>query len=226
MSDMSMETEHITDGNRFIVDGIITKGLNLLVAPKEKGSSFALGLALCVAGGRGFLDRKTRQGRVFYFALENCRDKMRHKIANIMNGDADPANITFVYIVEAFGDNLEDGMDIYLQDNPKIKLIVIDSLEKMLEKETGRVGYDSVYGKLCAIKKIAHKYNVAILIETYTRLPENSRLASVADTVLDINKSGRQNEYTLHVAGKNIPQKEIAITFETERYSWKPVIIK
>lgn len=31
-----------------IVDGIITKGLNLLVAPKEEDLSFVLGLALTV----------------------------------------------------------------------------------------------------------------------------------------------------------------------------------
>ena len=228
MQKLGIESWNSTNGNEHIVNGVITSGLNLLVTPKEEGSSFALGLALSVAGGWGFLDRKTIQGKVFYFALENCRSKMRHKIADIMNGDTDPADITFVYIAEAFGDNLEDGMDIYLQDNPKTKLIVIDSLEKILEKETGWVGYDYVYGKLCAIKNVAHKYNVAILIETHTRLPEDSRRTSVADMLLYINKSGSQNgnEYTLHVDGKNIPRKEIAITFQPERYSLKPVTAK
>ena len=56
----------------FLIDGIITPGLNLLAAPRKKGKSwFALDVALCVARGENFWGRKTEQGKVLYFALED-----------------------------------------------------------------------------------------------------------------------------------------------------------
>ena len=185
--------------NEHIVDGIITLGLNLLVAPKEEASSFSLHLVLCTAGGREFLGRKTSQSRVFYFSLENGRDETRQKIADIMDGNTDPVNITVVYILDAFGDNIEDGMDIYLHDNRKTKLIVIDSLEKTLENDAGQVEYNYAFEKLCDLKKIALKNGVAVLVVAHEWNPKDSdRLADIADTRLEIVKSGE--EYTLFIS--------------------------
>ena len=200
--------------NEHIVDGIITPGLNLLVAPKEEASSFSLHLALCTAGGREFLGRKTKQSRVFYFALENDREETRRKIADIMDSNADPINITVVYITDALGDNFEDGMDIYLHDNRKTKLLVVDSLEKTLENKDGQVEYNYAYNKLCALKKIAIEHGVAVLVVTHEwTLKDSDRMADVADTMLEIVKSGE--EYTLLIS-----ETKMDVEFDAGRCKW------
>lgn len=220
MADTSIEKS--TSENRFIIHG-----LNFLIIPKgQQELCPALSIALSFADLTGFVSRGTGHG-VLFFSLENNREETEQMLARYNDIHE---NITVIYAYEegAFGDKIEDGLNVFLQDNPRIKMVVVDSLEKILESETGKVEYGYAYKKLCAIKNVADKHDAILLVVTHTKVPENSRLASVADTVLDINKNGRQNgnEYTLHVAGKNISEKEITITFEPERYSWKPVTTK
>ena len=215
---MGMETENIKNG--YIVDRIITSGLNLLVVPnEEEGFCFAFSIAICVAYGTKLGDRETRQGNVLYFALKDgIGERTRQKIADIAGSDENLGKVTVIYKYEpgSFGDRIEEGLDVFLHDNPQITMIVIDSLEKIVESETGRVQYDSAYRKLCAIKNVADKHDVAILVGTHIGVRKGSRLTDVVDMVLDINKSRIQNgkECILHVTGKNIAKKEIAITFE------------
>ena len=118
--------------NGYIVDGIITKGLNLLVVPNgEEVFCFTFSIALCVANGIKFLDRETRQYRVRYFALgDGSRKRTRQQIADIAGSDENLKNVTVIYAYESgsFGNKMEDGMEVFLYDNPQTKMIVIDSL--------------------------------------------------------------------------------------------------
>lgn len=227
---MGMETENIKNG--YIVDRIITSGLNLLVVPnEEEGFCFAFSIAICVAYGTKLGDRETRQGNVLYFALKDgTGERTRQKIADIARSDENLGKVTVIYKYEpgSFGDRIEEGLDVFLHDNPQITMIVIDSLEKIVESETGRVQYDSAYRKLCAIKNVADKHDVAILVETHTRVPGSRKLADVADIVLDVNNGENQNkrEYTICVVGNDIHETEITIEFDADRCRWNQVTVK
>lgn len=217
MSDRIMEAGSSVGGNRCSVEEIIAiPGLNLIIAPdRQHGSCSALNLSLTIAGATGFLERKPEHGRVMVFSLENAREKTEQMLAqyDIMIGDI---TVVYAYMKGTFGNRIEEGLDVFLKDNPHTKMIIIDSLEEVIETEVGRMEYDSAYRKLCAIKNIADKHDVAILVGTHIGVPKGSRLTDVVDMVLDINKSRIQNgkECILHVTGKNIAKKEIAITFE------------
>ena len=51
----------------FIVDGLVTSGVNIIAADEKTGKSWMmLDLALAVAKGADFLGHPTRQGQVFY----------------------------------------------------------------------------------------------------------------------------------------------------------------
>lgn len=120
-------------------------------------------------------------------------------------------------------------MDVFLYDNPQTKMVIIDSIEKIVESETGQMEYNYVYNKLCALKKVASIHGIALLVVTHAEIQkDNDRLAGVADTVLEFGRAGKRsrNKHMLHVERKNVPQKEIAITFEAERCRWKPVTTK
>ena len=77
MSDKIMEEGNCADGNRCIIEKIITiPGLNLLITPdKQYGSCSALNIALAIADATKFLERKPEHGRVLVFSLENARKK-------------------------------------------------------------------------------------------------------------------------------------------------------
>lgn len=217
MSDRIMEAGSSIGGNRCSAEEIVAiPGLNLIIAPdRQHGSCSALNISLAVADVAGFLGKKAEHSRVLVFSLGNARKTAEQMITqyNAMLGDL---TVIYAYQKGTFGNRIEEGLDVFLKDNPYTKMIIIDSLEEVIETEVGRMEYDSAYRKLCAIKNIADKHDVAILVGTHIGAPKGSRLTDVVDMVLDINKSRIQNgkECILHVTGKNIAKKEIAITFE------------
>lgn len=191
-------------------------GLNLVItSDRQHEPCSVLNLSLAVACVAGFLGKKPEHSRVLVFSLGNARKTAEQMITqyNAMLGDL---TVIYAYQKGTFGNRIEEGLDVFLKDNPHTKMIIIDSLEEVIETEVGRMEYDSAYRKLCAIKNIADKHDVAILVGTHIGVPKGSRLTDVVDMVLDINKSRIQNgkECILHVTGKNIAKKEIAITFE------------
>lgn len=224
MSDRIMEAGNSVGGNRCSVEEIIAiPGLNLIIAPdRQHGSCSALNLSLTIAGATGFLERKPEHGRVMVFSLENAREKTEQMLAqyDIMIGDI---TVVYAYMKGTFGNRIEEGMDVFLKDNPQLKFIVIDSIEKIVEGEIGQMKYDFAYNKLCALKEVASKHGVTLLVSTYIGDPENiDKFADVADTVLKVIENSSQNgeEYTLCISGKNISRTKVSVGFDAGRCRW------
>lgn len=230
MSDKMTEAGSSVSVNRCIMESSITiPGLNLLIIPKEQHEPCsALNIALAIAEATGFLERKPEHGRTLVFSLENAKKKTEQMLVqyNAMIGD-----ITGVYAYQkgTFGNKIEEGLDVFLRDNPQLKFIVIDSIEKIVEGETGQMKYDVAYNKLCALKEVASKHGATLLVSTYIGDPENiDKFADVADTVLKVIKNSSQNgkEYTLCISGKNISRTKVSVGFDAGRCVWNRVTIK
>lgn len=231
MSDNIMETGSSADRNRCIVEKIITMpGLNLLIAPKRQHETCsALNILLSIADVIGFLDRESRHGRVLVFSLGDTKKKIEQRLAqyNVMLGDL---TVIYAYQKGIFGNRLEEGLDVYLQDNPRTKMIVVDSLEKIVEAESGRMEYAYAYRKLDAIKNVANRHGVSLLVGIHDVNPEDiGMLAGIADTVLKIiTESTNQNnhKYTLHVTQSNVPEKGIITEFDANNCTWNQIVTK
>ncbi len=231
MSDKIMEEGNCADGNRCIIEKIITiPGLNLLITPdKQYGSCSALNIALAIADATKFLERKPEHGRVLVFSLENARKKTEQMLIQYNSGIGDIIGV-YAYKKGIFGNRIEEGLDVFLQDNPRIKMVVIDSLAKIVEAELGRMEYVYAYRKLDAIKNVANRYGVLLLAGIHDGNPEdNGMLAGIADTVLKIITEGENwdnHKYTLHVNRKDMPGKEITAEFDANNCTWKQIADK
>ncbi len=187
-----------------------------------------LSALLAIADMTGFLERKPEHSRVLVFSLEDVKKKSEQILApyNVAIGD-----ITVVYAHRkgTFGNKIEDGLDVFLKDNPQLKCIVIDSIEKIVEGEIGQIKYDFVYNKLCALKEVASKHGATLLVATYTGgLEDSDKFADVADTVLEVIKSGSQSseEYTLFISGKNRCETKVTVGFDSGRCRWNRITAK
>lgn len=227
MSGTSMETENSIDVNRAVIDsGIITQGLNLLIIPKWQQE---LCLALSIALSVGDVTRNTRYGRALVFSLENVRKKAEQMLIqyNVVVGDI---TVIYAYQKGSFGNRIDEGLDVYLQDNPQTKMIIVDSLEKIIEAEFGQMEYAYAYRKLDAIKNVANRYGVSLLVGIHDGNPEDiSMLAGTADTVLKIITEGENQDnhkYTLHVNRRYMPENEITAEFDANNCTWKQIVTK
>ena len=231
MSNKMTETGRSVSENRSIMERSITiPGLNLLITSEEQhGPCSALNIALAIAEATGFLERIPEHGRTLVFSLENARKKTKQML--IQYG-AMPGDITVIYAYQkgTFGNRIEKGLDVFLQDNPRIKMVVIDSLEKIVEAELGRMEYVYAYRKLDAIKNVANRHGVSLLAGIHDGNPEDTgMLAGIADTVLKIITEGENwdnHKYKLHVNRKDMPGKEITAEFDANNCTWKQIADK
>ena len=125
---------------------------------------------------------------------------------------------------------IEEGLDVFLQDNPRTKMIIVDSLEKIIEAEFGRMEYAYAYKKLCEIKNVADKHGVSLIVGIHDGDPKCiGMLADIADTVLKlVTKDENQNnhKYTFHVTRRDVPEKEIITEFDADNCTWKQIVDK
>lgn len=219
----------------YLIDGIITPGLNILAAPRKKGKSWlALDIALCVAGKEDFWGRKTEHGKVLYFALEDHRTRMKQRIDTILDDEDAPEDLIISYAAGATGNIFCDNLDAFLQETEDIKLVIIDVLQKIRpDKKTGQTEYAHDYEDIGKLKNIAIKHNISLLIITHTRktrdpldklneISAGTGITAAADTILMItnNKSGEKRN-TLSITGRDVPETELSVVFDTDCCRWK-----
>ena len=231
MSDKIMEAGNSADGNRCIIEKIITiPGLNLFfTSERQHESCFALSILLSVAGVTGFLGKEPGHGRVLVFSLEDTKKRTEHMLDQY---SAMPGDITVIYAYQpgTFGNRIEEGLDVFLHDNPIIKMVVIDSLEKIIEAELGRMEYAYAYRKLDAIKNVANRHGVSLLAGIHDGNPEDTgMLAGIADTVLEIiaaSENQDNHKYKLHVNRKDTHGNRITAEFDAGNCTWNQIVDK
>jgi hypothetical protein len=121
----------------FIVNGLLPSGaISLLAAkPKQGKSSLTRHLAQCVSQGVPFLGRDTEKGEVLIISLE---DPLSHVDNHLQILDWDPEKDSAIHIVTRLGDTPADSLqaiELAIKDHPNLKLIVCDTLQKLLQCE-------------------------------------------------------------------------------------------
>ena len=218
---------------RYLVEGLLTPGLNILAGARKKGKSwFALDLALCVAGGEDFLGCKTEHGKVIYFALEDTRDRMKRRINTQLDDDDAPENLLISYSTRHTGEQFYKALDACLDKHQDTKLVIIDVLQKIrTPKEVGLTEYGHDYKDVGPLKKIADTHGVTMLVITHTRKTKDSNdkwneiiggtgVTSVADTMLLLTSNDKSKDRWLHVTGIDTKEQELSVQFNTDNCRW------
>ena len=149
-----------------VVDGLLPAGLSVLAgAPKRGKSWLALALAIAVATGGTFLERKTKQGKVLYLDLESGEFRAQSRLSKLIPG-AWPEALFISHRADLLGDKglLLDQIREWLDRNPDTRLVIVDTVGRVSGR--GRPGEDAynsdtrTYGPLQAL---ALERGIAIL---------------------------------------------------------------
>ena len=136
---------------RFIVDGMIYPGLHILSGDPKVGKSWMmLDMCLAVAKGEEFLGRKTEQGQVVYMALEDTFISLQSRMYELT--DEPSKNLSFALMANSIGNGLEEDLQECKKQFPNLKMIVIDTLQKI--RNTIYSKYGSDYKELSTLKKL------------------------------------------------------------------------
>lgn len=85
----------------WVVDGLLPVGFAILAGPPKKGKSWlALELAEAVCSGGTFVDRKARQGRALYVALEDSPRRIQDRLNKQGWSRAALENVDFLFAAD------------------------------------------------------------------------------------------------------------------------------
>lgn len=111
-----------------IVDGLIPQGVNDVLSGASKiGKSWLmLWLGLQVSQGLPVWKMQTKQCDVLYLSLEDTHRRIKDRLYILT--DTAPNNLHFAVMCGLIGSGLEEQINDFLNDHPKTKLVIINTL--------------------------------------------------------------------------------------------------
>ena len=217
---------------KFIVSGLLPQGLHILVGSPKIGKSWlALWICLQVAKGEKVWELETLQSEVLYLCLEDSFARIQSRLFEIT--DEAPPTLHFAIMSDAIGNGLEHQIENFIKEHHGTGMIVIDTLQKVRKTVSANVNpYAADYDDINALKQIADKYKLAIMLVHHLRktsdadplnmISGTTGIAGGADTNFVLQKDKRtENTATLICAGRDIEQRELFLEFNKETFLWE-----
>lgn len=220
---------------RFIVDNLLSVGLNILASPPKYGKSWmVLALCLAVASGGRFLGYTTNQCGCLYLALEDSQRRLKTRMDKLLAGKAAPAGFHFATMADTIDNGLFDELADFLKVHPDTGLIVVDTLQRVRGAAHGREGaYAADYREVGALKAFADSHNVALLLvhhlrkmkddgDPFNMISGTNGIMGAADTTMVLTKEKRgDSNATLSVVGRDIESNDTVLQFNKETCHWE-----
>jgi len=123
----------------------------------------------------------------------------------------------------------------YIEKNPKIKLVVVDTLKmvRMKEKNNKNV-YDIDYDDVLPWRKFSQKNNISVVMIHHNRKPTSHivddplemisgsyGLSGGVDNVMVLSTNNKDKVSFLYVKGNDIEQQEYALSFSQKRWTYE-----
>ena len=224
---------------KFIVQGLIPQGLHVLAGSPKIGKSWlALWVCLQVSKGEKVWELETAQSDVLYLCLEDSFARIQSRLFEITD-EASPT-LHFAIMSDAIGNGLEKQIEDFILEHPGTELVVIDTLQKVRKTVSANVNpYAADYDDINALKQIADKHKIAILLVHHLRktsdsdplnmISGTSGIAGGADTNFVLQKDKRtENTATLICTGRDIEGRELFLEFNRYTFVWElvsPIVI-
>jgi replicative DNA helicase len=217
---------------KFIVEGLIPQGLHILAGSPKIGKSWlSLWICLQVAKGEKVWSFETRKSEVVYLCLEDSFARIQNRLFEIT--DDAPSNLHFAIMSDTIGNGLEIQIENFIKEHSETGLIVIDTLQKIRNNTSANVNpYAADYDDINALKQIADKYKLAIVLVHHLRktgdsdplnmISGTSGIAGGADTNFVLQKDRRtENTAMLICTGRDIEQRELFLEFNKDTFLWE-----
>jgi hypothetical protein len=219
---------------RWAVPGVLAEGLNLLAGPPKIGKSWlALNVAVAVVtGGLAFGSLEVDQGEAVYLALEDTPRRLADRLRKVLGQDATPEGLTFVTEFPPISDGGPNQLSEWLAVHPKVRLGVVDVFARIRGRNDPTASsYDVDYAAMAALKSLADKHNISLLVVHHTRkaaaddfldmVSGTQGIAGAADGVLVLKRMRGRADAELHVTGRDVDEATYALKFAADIGTWQ-----
>lgn len=211
----------------FIVDGLIPQGVNVLSGAAKIGKSWLmLWLGLQVSQGLPVWGIPTMHCDVLYLCLEDTLRRIKDRLFDL----TDDSNRSFHLSVTCglIGNGLEEEIINFLEDFPKTKLVIIDTLQKVRDSR-GSIGKTGMYGNdyddISSIKRIADERDISIILvhhlrklkdgdDPFNEVSGSTGITGAADTNYVLKRKRSSRDATLLACGRDVEYQELTLRFQ------------
>lgn len=219
---------------RWAIPQILPEGASLLVGGPKLGKSWmVLGWAVAIAsGGRALGSIAVEPGEVLYLALEDTPRRLQSRLATILDDPhAVPAGLHLATRWPRIDEGGLDELDAWLNEHPDCRLVAIDTLARLrAPRRRGEDLYAADYGTLAAVKTVADRHRVAIVLVHHDRklkaddpfdaVSGTQGLAAAADATLIVKRTRGAADAVLHLTGRDVEEAQHALTWAPAAGTW------
>ncbi len=219
--------EPITEAD-WVIEDLLPVGAHLLAgAPKIGKSWMVLAIGLAVSMGTPFWDYAVCRGGVLYLCLEDTYARVKKRLWKL----TDEANDRFYLANSAatIKDGLAEQIDYFVITHPDLKLVFIDTFQKV-RSPTGDSIYAADYGDFSALKAMADKHSLAMMVVHHTRkmadedimntVSGSSGITGSADSIWVLKRASRGvGDATLTITGRDVEFRELKLALRDCRWS-------
>ncbi|MDR0447266.1 MAG: AAA family ATPase [Treponema sp.] len=210
----------------WLIEGLITSGLTVLTGAAKIGKSWtALQLVTALDRGGYFLGTlKAKQCDSLYLALEDTPRRIQKRLQK-------QGCTTFN------GSRLETkkmsiaGLKVFLKANPQFRVVVIDTLQKMLGLSDMN-DYSQAVNGMSALKEIADDLGIAVIVIHHNRKSSDldsdhmesalgsTGLNATADCTITMRRKRGAAEATMFVSGRDVEDTTYTLLWDKDCCSW------
>ena len=198
------------------------------VRQKWEKAGWALQLCLAVCRGEPFLGFKTKRNEVLYISLEDGPRRLHIRALRLT--EEAPAGLHLCSHAHLIGHGLEQQLDQMLAEHPAIKLVIIDTLQKIREATSATPSYSIDYRDASALKAVADRNDICMVVvhhlrklkdeDPFKQMSGTNGLNGAADGSIVLDRRKRQEgTATMSATGRDIEDMELTLDFSDCRWS-------
>ena len=210
---------------KWIIPGLLPAGLAIFAGPSKAGKSWlTLWLCLQISQGKSVWGREIEPRTVLYFSLEDTLGRLQERLYQLVDAEEDPERLILQTESHGIGQGLEEQIVSFIHTYPDISLIVIDTLQKVRKAEQNGSMYANDCRDIGALKELADKYGICILLvhhlrkqsssDPYDQISGSTGIMGVADTTWLMHRQRMSKTATIRVIGRDMDEKMLHIREE------------
>ena len=212
----------------WLIEKLLGKGVYILAGASKIGKSWlVLWLADRVSKGEPVWDFKTQQSGVLYVSLEDTAQRIQRRLSEVTGGEAE--GVWIATEAELLGSGFEQQLGNFLSANRDVGFVIIDTLQRIRQIKSEKYSYAGDYEVITALKAIADRFNITILVVHHTRKEESedafnmisgtNGLMGCADGAMVLRKASRLSRMaTLDITGREIADLQLKLEFDDSKH--------
>lgn len=214
-----------------IIQDLLYPGLYILAGAPKIGKSFLMAqLAYHVARGEQLWNCHVQQSSVLYLALEDKFSRLQQRLVRMFDMEVTD-KLHMAISAQELGNGLEEQLSSFIEKYPDVRLIIIDTLQKIRTVQDEKFNYARDYTNAAKLKEFADKHGICLLLVHHTRKQQSedsfemisgsNGLFGAADGAMVLRKNQRcSNKASLEIVGRDFADQLLSISFSAERCLW------